>query len=186
MEHYYNNLGENWFTYPNLYKNMVNKFDNAHFVEVGSWKGRSSCFLGVEIFNSGKNIKFDCVDRWTVTEEEIIGGGLDTNLRKNDGLYAEFIKNIEPLRNVIKPIRMSSVDASFLYDDESLDFVFIDAGHDYQSINDDINHWFRKVKVNGVLAGHDYFDSVGVQQSVAEHFGKDFFTSEGCWIYIKK
>jgi hypothetical protein len=72
MEHFYNEniFGENWFDYSELYKSQVNKaIDGSHFVEVGSWKGRSSAFMAVEIINSGKKIKFDCVDTWTGTED---------------------------------------------------------------------------------------------------------------------
>ena len=65
MEHFYQTLGEDWFSYPELYKSIVeNNQDGAHTVEVGSWKGRSASFMAVEIINSNKNIKFDCVDTW--------------------------------------------------------------------------------------------------------------------------
>lgn len=39
MEHFFQNIGEDWFTYPNLYKHVVDKFTNdSHFVEIGySW-----------------------------------------------------------------------------------------------------------------------------------------------------
>ena len=60
MEHFYQNIGEDWMDYQSLYSEMVNHFtDNSHFVEIGSWKGRSASYMAVEIFNSRKNIKFD-------------------------------------------------------------------------------------------------------------------------------
>ena len=65
MEHFYQNIGEDWFSYPQLYKRIVdNSQDGSHIVEVGSWKGRSAAFMAVEIINSNKKIKFDCVDTW--------------------------------------------------------------------------------------------------------------------------
>jgi len=65
MEHFYNTIGEDWFTYQELYSNMVEYFpDNSLFIEVGSWKGRSTSYMAVEIANSEKNIKFDCIDTW--------------------------------------------------------------------------------------------------------------------------
>ena len=55
MEHFYQKIGEDWFTYPNLYKKMVSDAnENSHFVEVGVWKGRSAAFMAVEIINSKK------------------------------------------------------------------------------------------------------------------------------------
>ena len=71
MEHFYQNLGQDWFTYPQLYKGMVEKFnEGSHFVEVGVWKGRSASFMAVEIHNSGKKIKFDCVDTWEYIDSQ--------------------------------------------------------------------------------------------------------------------
>lgn len=34
--------------------------------------------------------------------------------------------------------------------------VFIDARHDYESVANDIKLWSPKVKIGGVLCGHDY------------------------------
>lgn len=185
MEHFFQNIGEDWFTYPNLYKHVVDKFTNdSHFVEIGSWKGRSACYLGVEIVNSGKNIKFDCVDLWIVTEDELIDSSLDLSLSKDDNLYKTFINNIQPLKDIINPIRNSSVNASSLYEDNSLDFVFIDAGHDYKSVKEDIEHWFNKVKTGGIIAGHDCY-LPDVHQAVTEYFGNDIQISESCWIFYK-
>lgn len=185
MEHFFQKIGEDWFTYPNLYKHVVDKFANgSHFVEIGSWKGRSACYLGVEIVNSGKNIKFDCVDLWTVTEKELIESSLDLSLSKDDNLYKTFLNSIQPLKDIINPIRSSSVNASSLYEDNSLDFVFIDAGHDYKSVKEDIEHWFKKVKIGGIIAGHDCY-LPDVQKAVTEYFGNDIQISESCWIFYK-
>lgn len=52
-----------WFTFPKLYSHVVQKYESgSHFVEVGTWKGSSASYMGVEIHNSGKTIRFDCVD----------------------------------------------------------------------------------------------------------------------------
>jgi Methyltransferase domain len=55
-------------------------------------------------------------------------------------------------------IRDLSKSAADLFDDESLDFVYLDAGHDYDSVKVDLEAWYPKVKKGGILAGHDYFD----------------------------
>ena len=43
-----------------------------------------------------------------------------------------------------------------MYADKSLDFVFIDAGHEYEEIKNDIINWGPKLKSGGILAGHDF------------------------------
>lgn len=200
MDHFFQNLGEDWFTYPDLYSSMVNQFsDGSHFVEIGSWKGRSSAYMAVEIKNSGKNIKFDCVDTWNGDSNHKDPNSVwyDPILKETDGLYIEFLKNIKPVKDLINPIRATSVSASRLYDDESLDFVFIDGDHSYESVKDDINHWLPKVKIGGVIAGHDYGSYVppngigpigldGVTRAVHESFDlNEIQEFQGCWIYKK-
>lgn len=181
LEHFYQNIGEDWFTYPNLYRTQVERVsDNAHFVEVGSWKGRSAAFMGVEIWNSGKHIKFDCVDTWEGSVEH-----KEYDVIKEQKLYDLFLKNIEPVKAVVNPIRTRSLDAAKNYADGSLDFVFIDASHEYPDVVDDINAWLPKVKVGGVLAGHDVYRD-GVSRAAKDTLGEVFTIDEGCWIYEKK
>ncbi len=56
--------------------------------------------------------------------------------------------------------------------DESLDFVFIDAGHSYAAVRADIDAWWPKVKRGGWFGGHDYHEHhPGVIQAVQERFG---------------
>ena len=165
-----------WFTFPNLYKQVVEKQQSeAHFVEVGSWMGQSACYMAVEIINSNKNIKFDCVDKW--------GPG-------GPARYKRFLKNTKSVQSIVNPIRLTSTEASNLYADNSLDFVFIDANHSYEFIKDDIKHWYPKVKKGGILAGHDYWsDWPGVIQAVDEFISKNNYSleinSECCWGFTK-
>ncbi len=183
MNHYYQNIGEDWFNFQNIYKMAVENFDHAKFIEIGSWKGRSACFMGVEILNSKKSIDFYCVDTWSGSEEH-----KDMDIIKNDLLYNEFLKNIEPISSVIKPIRKTSEEASKDFEDESLDFIFIDAGHDYESVKEDIQLWFPKLKKGGIFAGHDYHPSwQGVVQAVDEWSlfkNKRIFTTGTSWMYF--
>lgn len=56
-----------------------------------------------------------------------------------------------------KLLRMSFDEALDLFDDSSLDFVYVDGyAHTGEEGGDTIYKWFRKVKVGGVLAGDDY------------------------------
>ncbi len=53
-------------------------------------------------------------------------------------------------------VRLKSKDAVRLVDDESLDLVYIDADHSYESTLEDIKMWKPKVRKGGILCGHDY------------------------------
>lgn len=50
-------------------------------------------------------------------------------------------------------------------EDLSLDFVFVDAAHDYQSVYKDIRAWLPKVKLTGMICGHD-INIKGVRDAV--------------------
>ncbi len=45
------------------------------------------------------------------------------------------------------------------FDDETLDFVYIDGNHSQEFVKKDIKMWWSKVRQGGVLAGHDYMHS---------------------------
>ena len=93
MEHFYHNIGEDWFSYPQLYKRIVdNSQDGAHIVEVGSWKGRSASFMAVEIINSNKKIKFDNNQIYSISSSSFLG------LNELEKLHLVYNKcsNIEP------------------------------------------------------------------------------------------
>jgi hypothetical protein len=163
-------FGEDWFTYPKLYTEMVNKATaDSQFVEVGCWKGKSSAYMATEIANSGKNIDFYCVDKW-------------------DTEYDTFIMNMKSFDN-FRHIKGPSVEVALSFKDRSLDFVFIDASHEYADVKADILAWAPKVKIGGILAGHDYHEdqayNPGVYKAVNELL-TGFTVSEMCWIYEVK
>jgi predicted O-methyltransferase YrrM len=118
--------------------------NDAKFVEVGSWLGKSSSYMAVEIANSKKNISFYCVDTWQGSEEHS-----SNDLIVKNELYNSFLKNISPVQNYITPLRLSSKEASEKFEDESLDFIFIDAGHSYEDVSEDLKCCFPKLKKGG-------------------------------------
>jgi predicted O-methyltransferase YrrM len=181
MEHFYSEI-HGWFDYQDLYTEIVRHFsDNSHFVEVGTWHGKSAIYMAVEIINSGKNIKFDCVDNWEYVE------GLQNDIPKEDfnNIWEIFIKNIDPVKHIINPVKSISWNASEYYEDFSLDFVFIDAAHDYESVKKDIEAWYPKVKRGGIISGHDYYAS-SVRQAVHEYLKEVKSVSSSCWIHEKQ
>jgi hypothetical protein len=183
MDHFYENI-EGWFCFQSIYEEAVSLArENSHFVEVGSWLGKSTSYMAVLIKNSDKNIKFDAVDTWRGSDEHS-----DHPLIINDTLFDQFLINIDPVKEIVNPVRMTSVEAAKLYPDESLDFVLIDANHDYEPVLEDINAWLPKVKSGGILAGDDY-PWPGVTQAVNELLTPiETRCGSGnayCWIYRK-
>ena len=55
-----------------------------------------------------------------------------------------------------KFVRSTSREAAKNFPSKILDFVFIDAGHTYEEVKEDIALWYPKVRDGGIVAGHDY------------------------------
>ena len=53
-------------------------------------------------------------------------------------------------------IKKFSKDAAQNFDDNSLDFVYIDAAHDFENVAIDVSEWSKKVRVGGIVFGHDF------------------------------
>ena len=181
MEHFYENI-QGWFRFSNLYSYMVQIAEpGSHFVEVGAWRGRSAAFMAVEIANSNKDIIFDVVDTWKGSEEH-----QSDIVILQDILYSEFLTNMKSVEAYYNPLRMTSLEASKIYPDNSLSFVLLDASHDYDSVKEDIKAWLPKVKSGGILAGDDYHSAwLGVVKAVHELLPGFILDNETTWIYKK-
>ncbi len=152
LNHFYSKI-HGWFNFEELYKTRVARASSVEpsiFVEVGSWMGKSASFMGVEIKNSKKPITFYCVDTWKGSAEHQA-----TMAKYNGSIKHLFLENTKPVEDVIIPIESTSVEAASQFEDGSLDFVYIDAAHDFLSVRNDIMAWKPKLKSTGMLAGHD-------------------------------
>jgi hypothetical protein len=70
-------------------------------------------------------------------------------------------KELEEATERLKPynceiVRKMSMDAVKDFEDESLDFVYIDGHHELKHVIDDICEWSKKVRKGGVVSGHDF------------------------------
>ena len=120
---------------------------NGYGVEIGVHKGDlSKCIL------SNWDGTLYMVDTWSPMEDyhdDSMSGDLFTNLNKT-------IENIKEYQDRGLIIRMTSEQASNLFADNSLDFVYIDGNHKYEYVLQDLNLWYPKVKKGGYLIGDDY------------------------------
>lgn len=72
-----------------------------------------------------------------------------------DIFYPAVIKMFEKNTNIII-LRKTSVEACKEFSNKTFDFVYIDANHSYDMVKTDIESWFPKVKIGGVIGGHDF------------------------------
>lgn len=116
-------------------------------VEVGSLKGE---FAKTILSQWGG--KLYMVDVWG----KIPNYDDKNNNHHNLGVYNDCILNTSEFSDRSFMLRMNSNEASKLFNDGSLDFVYVDANHSYDGVMSDLNLWFPKVKKGGLISGHDY------------------------------
>lgn len=154
MEHFYQNI-DGWFSYEYVYRDIVQQADDdSLFVEIGSYKGKSAAFMAVEIANSNKKIRFECIDPM-----ELMGAYLNMPQNEKDGYSLdEFQKRLESVKGYYKLHQMTSDEAVKLYEDNSIDFLLIDGDHSYEGVKKDIANYLPKMRSGGLIVGDDAYD----------------------------
>jgi len=159
MDHFYKSF-DGLFTFSDFYAWAADQMrgrENPHLVEVGTYTGQSAAFLGVELINREVNARLDLVDLFTA-------GGSPDVVRSR----------LNPITKVLGVLHQgNSWEVASRYEDASLDLIFVDADHHYDSVSKDIDAWLPKLKpVVGILAGHDYkeYKEFGVIRAVRERF----------------
>lgn len=109
--------------------------------------------------------------------------------QNQDGFYQQAVKRVAFAGERARIMRTRSDDARYSVEDESCDFVFIDADHSYEGCAADIEGWRAKVRPGGLLGGHDYqnynYPQFGVTRAVDEFVTRHGLTLETgenyCW-----
>ncbi len=87
----------------------------------------------------------------------------------------------------VKIWKKDSYESSFLFENDTLDFVYIDGNHDYDHVTLDIKSWIEKVKDGGLIAGHDVNnpDVLKAVKDFCEDTGKQYFLLFPDWLILK-
>lgn len=142
-------------------------------VEIGVQRGRYSEYL-LTWWHGARLISVDpwreatqgeYVDRANVAQEE------------QERRYRETLERLRRFGPRSEVWRATSLEAAARLGDGSVDFVYIDARHDYESVLEDLTAWWPKARRGGIVAGHDYVDGdlpngvFGVKSAVDTFFG---------------
>jgi hypothetical protein len=186
----YLQTGKDWssvpgyFNYWRFYESVADEIpDGCKVVEVGSWFGRSIIFLAQVLKLRGKkNVQLYAVD--TFKGEQTQPEHTDVVAAHGGSIRHDFEANIKrcEVDDMITIIEGDSAESAKYFDDGSLQFCYIDAAHDYESVKRDIAAWKSKVTPGALLAGHDA-QWHEVQRAVKEAFTNPLLT--GCvWMTV--
>lgn len=168
-----------WFDYQQFYTEIANRRYET-LVEVGVWKGHSISFLARKIKELGYEPKIYAVDLFEDAIEEEWNKNLKEEISLITDIYNKVLENNE-VRDMITDVKGLSWEMANNFEDNSIDFVFVDAGHEYESVVKDINAWLPKIKKGGIISGHDYFNPCGVKQAVDELIDGVKFSNDRIW-----
>lgn len=132
----------------NLMYKLGREFPNGKGVEVGSFKGEFAKEI-CQIWDG----RLYMVDVWRGLGSEYMDA---SNHNIHTDAYAEAMRAISGFEDRAIMIRAESKVAAAMFEDNSLDFVYIDANHAYDYVVEDIALWYPKIKNDGFLLGHDY------------------------------
>lgn len=139
-------------------------------IEVGSYKGKSS----VCIAHVAKSLI--CIDSFSGSTN--VAEGIPTDAEYVHATHEAFLENTKWYDN-IRMIVKTSEEAAKEIPDESVDFIFIDGGHSYTDVTNDIRNYYSKLRVGGIIAFHDFYTDGNlndVQRAIVDSLGNE---SEG-------
>lgn len=133
--------------------------------EIGVADGRNA----LAMFERIPDLLLHCIDPWEPYKLNTRGGG--TN--QQHGNYDLARERLSPYNaNFLRGFSTNWVTE---FDDEQLDFVYIDGNHDFDFVMTDLIQWTPKVRKGGVVSGHDYYhfkkNPAGVVEAVDAYCG---------------
>lgn len=149
-------------------------------IEIGSYAGESA-----EMFvKSGAFKQLYCIDPWEMNYDPSDCTGDEGLLEAEKAFDARFKDS-----PVVVKIKDKSEDAVSMFRNETIDFIYIDGNHQYESVKRDLELYVPKIKLRGIIAGHDYGGPTtpGATLAINEYFGiePDSRYPDYSWVYIK-
>jgi hypothetical protein len=135
------------------HRNDLPQFLNEHNltnsgVEIGCFKGEYSKHIVSNWLG-----KLYMIDPWRPLGEDY----QDISNHKNHiDAYSKSMDSIVGFEDRALMLRGLSTDFVEIFEDNSLDFIYIDGNHAYDYVKKDIEIWYPKVKKGGLISGHDY------------------------------
>jgi hypothetical protein len=143
-------------------------------VEIGVKRGRYSEFL----LRHWRGRRLISVDPWREAPAGEYVDRANVAQDEQERYLAETRRRLARFGDRSEIWRLTSVEAAERVADGTLDFVYVDARHDTDSVLEDLAVWFPKLRPGALLAGHDYVDGAfpngdfGVKTAVDRFFGE--------------
>ncbi len=152
--------------------------------ELGCYQGKSTVAMAAVLPPGGRLYSVDTFLGTVLRPGEERKPSSLIRRENMDALHANLLRF-----NVLDKVTViagSTRQASEKFPDNSLHMLFIDAGHEYESISDDLARWLPKLSVNGWLVCDDYGAAFpGVDRAIHETGLQGHQPCKGFWAHRK-
>eukprot|EP01062_Namystynia_karyoxenos_P047883 TRINITY_DN3628_c0_g2_i1.p1 TRINITY_DN3628_c0_g2~~TRINITY_DN3628_c0_g2_i1.p1 ORF type:complete len:304 (+),score=93.49 TRINITY_DN3628_c0_g2_i1:106-1017(+) len=130
---------------------ILNSEGKRHGAEIGVQQAKFSAQI---LRHWHACTKYILIDVWEPQENYVDDANKDKKVQ--DWLFDQAMQRVSPWKDRVAVLRNWSHHASAAVPDGSLDFVYIDARHDYESVLEDLRDWWPKCRRGCLFAGHDF------------------------------
>jgi predicted O-methyltransferase YrrM len=153
----------------NLVYSVIDLGSDITVAEIGAYKAQSSCMLLQKCPNIKKMYLIDpYISHIDILFNETVFDEKDMEFAK---LTAHHNVRYSGCVEKAQFLEMNEQVASNFLEDESLDMLFIDSWPNPESIYDQLERWYKKVKPGGLFSGHDWHHEL-IRNTVIK-FNKD-------------
>ena len=131
-------------------KKMIDVKQELHFLEIGSYEGRSSCYF-LDIFMEHEKSTLTCVDPFDSS---------DITTHVSNEIESRFLSNINVSKNGKKcTLHKLYSDDFFKINTNTYDVIYIDGSHIPENVIKDMTNSLKILKKNGIMWMDDYKSS---------------------------
>lgn len=153
--------GFGWGSTSPVFQQVIDEIKPRLIVEVGSWMGASARHMAELASKHHPDVEIVCVDTWLASVEHWVGNAARPPFVNGvSQLYHQFLSNTlhAGLQSIITPFPIDSVNGGLVLKHHKVqaDLIYIDAGHEYESVSADLKLYKDLVRPGGILLGDDY------------------------------
>ena len=174
---------QGWASTSEAFEYCIQEIKPKLIVEVGTWKGASAVHMARTCLKYYDDFEIVCIDtflgsveHWTNVSPHLPKASL---INGRAPLYEQFLSNVKitNLTKYITPFPIDSINGalSLLKLGVQADMVYIDAGHEYQSVVFDLELYKNVVRSGGYMLGDDWFHPP-IKAAVKDVLGDDVKT----------
>lgn len=184
---------QGWASYSQAFEDSIRELQPKLIVEVGTWKGASAIHMAKTCKKYYDNFEIVCIDtflasveHWTTHNTNLPPAALQFG---RPTIYETFLTNVytEGLTKHITPFPIDSINGGLVLRELGIkpDLVYIDAGHEYQSVFMDLMLYKDIVRSGGHLLGDDWFHPP-IRAAVGDALGTNVITkSHDKFLWVK-